>query len=150
MAKQIRITGVKEGVQNLKKYQIIKTQAVMDRLAKQAFKIELAAKEMCPVRYGRLRASITVNWAGGTADRAKIKAPVMAPQNPSKASDAVGRPPGAPKLSYAIGTNVKYGPAVEHGTSRMAARPYLHPAYFMHEGETILAIAKIMKVKVAL
>ena len=41
------VKGIPEVVANLKKYQLIKTQAIKDRLKKQAFKIELAAKEMC-------------------------------------------------------------------------------------------------------
>jgi hypothetical protein len=30
---------------------------------------------------------------------------------------------------YRIGTNVEYGPYVELGTSRMAARPHLRPGF---------------------
>jgi HK97 gp10 family phage protein len=34
-----------------------------------------------------------------------------------------------------IGTNVKYGPYVEHGTSRMPARPFIRPAATEHGKE---------------
>jgi len=144
------VSGIPEAVQNLKRYQLICIQAIKDRMKKQAFKIELAAKEMAPVRYGRLRASLTTNWSGSPMNRATIKSPCTAPENPSKPDDSAGRPDGPKDLVYIVGTNVVYGPAVEHGTSKMPGRPYLYPAYFMYEGETILAIAKIMKEDVRL
>jgi HK97 gp10 family phage protein len=33
------------------------------------------------------------------------------------------------RLSGGVGTNVEYAPFVEHGTSRMAAQPFLFPAF---------------------
>lgn len=144
MAEKI-VHGIPEVIANLKKYQFIKTQAVKDRLKKQSFKVELAAKEMCPVRYGRLRASITVNWAGSPMNKATIKSPCRAPENPSKPDDAVGQPTGPKDLLYAVGTNVDYGSWVEFDTSKRKGTPYIYPAYFMYEGETVMALAKIMK-----
>lgn len=32
-------------------------------------------------------------------------------------------------LAYVVGTNVQYGPMLEFGTSRMAARPWLLPSF---------------------
>ena len=142
MAEKI-VYGIPEVIANLKKYQLIKTQAIKDRLKKQAFKIETAAKEVCAVDTGRLRASISTNWAGSSMSEGKTGAQA----NPG---DGVKKPEGPKELVLVVGTNVKYGPHVEHGTSRMPARPYLYPAYFMHEGETILALAKIMKMDVKL
>lgn len=142
---KVWVEGIPEAIERLKKWQFIKTQAVKDRLKKQAFKVELAAKEMCPVKYGRLRASISTNWSGSDMDRAKIKSPCTAPENPSKSDDAIGRPSGPSELVCVVGTNVTYGPHVEHGTSKMPGRPYLFPAYFMYEGETVLAIGTILK-----
>jgi len=149
MAEKI-VHGIPEAIANLKKYQLIKTQAVKDRLKKQAFKVELAAKEMVPVQYGRAKASITTNWAGSTFNRASIKNPSRASENPSQPDDAVGKPDGPAELLYVVGTNVFYTPLLEHGSPKMPARPFLYPAYFMYEGETILAIAKIMKEDVRL
>jgi len=153
MARQV-VHGIPEAVANLKKYQIIKTQAIKDRLKKQGFKIELAAKEIATekgvVDTGRLRASISTNWAGSSTPRASIKNPIRDPRNPSKSDDGVGRPDGPKELVYVVGTNVKYAPAQEHGTSKLTGRPYLYPAYFMYEGETIRAIALIMKKDVKL
>ncbi len=142
MASQI-VRGIPEVIANLKKYQIIKTEAIKDRLKKQAFKIELAAKEVVVVDTGRLRASISTNWAGSSLSEGKTGSQAMS-------GDGIKKPDGAKDLVYAVGTNVKYGPAIEHGTPKRAATPYLFPAYFMYEGETILAIAAIMKMDVTL
>lgn len=137
------VRGIPEAVANLKKYQLIKTEAIKIRLKKQAFKIELAGKEMVPVDTGRLRASISTNWAGSSLGEGKTGAQ-------AKPGDGIKRPDGPKELVLVVGTNVHYGPAVEHGTSRMPGRPYIYPAYFMHEGETILAIVAIMKEDVTL
>jgi len=137
------VHGIPEVIANLKKYQLIKTQAIKDRLKKQAFKIELAAKEGCPVKTNRLRSSISTNWAGSSMSEGKTGGQAMS-------GDGVKKPDGPKDLVYVVGTNVKYGPYIEHGTSKMSAQPYLFPAYFMHEGETILAIAAIMKMDVRL
>jgi len=142
MASQI-VRGIPEVIANLKKYQIIKTEAIKDRLKKQAFKIELAAKEMAPVLTGRLRASTSTNWAGSSMSEGKTGSQAMS-------GDGIKKPAGAKELVYVVGTNVKYGPAIEHGTSKMSAQPYLFPAYFMYEGETIKAIGIIMKKDVRL
>jgi len=137
------VKGIPEVVANLKKYQIIKTQAIKDRLKKQAFKIELAAKEGCPVDTGRLRASISTNWADSPMSEGKTG-------KKAKPGDGIKKPEGPKDLVYVVGTNVKYGYWQEHGTKKMAAQPYLFPAYFMHEGETIKAIGIIMKKDVRL
>jgi len=151
MAERI-VSGIPEAIANLKKYQLIKTQAVKDRLKKQAFKVELAAKEMAPVspHGGRLRASITTNWAGSIFNRASVKNPCKKSENPTMPDDGIGKPDGLSELLYVVGTNVFYALYQEHGTSKMPARPFLYPAYFMYEGGTILALAKIMKEDVKL
>lgn len=68
----------------------------------------------------------------------------------AKSGDGVRKPTGPAELVYVVGTNVEYGEAVEQGTSKREATPYLFPAYFMHEGETIIAIGAIMKMDVRL
>jgi len=139
------VKGIPEVIANLKKYQIIKTQAIKDRLKKQAFKIELAAKEMCPVDTGRLRASISTNWAGSPMNEGKTG-------RQAKSGDGIKKPTGPKELVYVVGTNVKYARVQEHGwpPKNITAQPYLFPAYFMHEGETIKAIGDIMKKDVRL
>ena len=44
-----------------------------------------------------------------------------------------------------IGTNVDYGPHVELGTSKMAARPFLRPAAEGHSAEYKAVIEQVMK-----
>jgi hypothetical protein len=68
-------------------------------LVKRALRCQAAAKRLCPVDTGRLRASIA--W--------RIE------------RDAIG-------LHAKVGSNVAYAAYVEFGTRRMAARPYLRPA----------------------
>jgi len=137
------VTGIPEAIANLKKYQVIKTQAVKDRLKKQAFKVELQAKAVVAVDTGRLRASISTNWPGSNMNEGKTGAQ-------AKSGDGIKRPDGPSELVYVVGTNVFYAPIIEHGSSKMRARPYLFPAYFSYEGETIMALAKIMQEDVRL
>jgi len=152
MAEERVIQGIPEAIANLKKWQIIKVQAVKDRLKKQAFKVELLAKQMCPVKTGRLRASISTNWSGSDMGEGKIGAQ-------AKSGDGIKRPDGPPELVCVVGTNVKYARRIEHGffgedkagrTYAQEGRPYLFPAYFSYEGETIMALATIMKEDVKL
>ena len=155
MANEVKIVGLEEAVKRLKKWQIVKTQAVKDRLKKQAFKVELAAKDVITSlvynqpsdseyrRTGRLRASISTNWAGSGLSEGKTG-------GQAEAGDGVKQPQGPSELVYVVGTNVHYGPYVEFGTSKMVERPYLFPAYFSLEGETVAAIAKILKEDITL
>ena len=146
------VTGIPEAIANLKKYQIIKTQAVKDRLKKQAFKVELQAKSVVVVDTGRLRASISTNWSGSSMNEGKTGAQ-------AKSGDGIKRPDGPAELAYVVGTNVKYARRIEHGFIdvdklgrhyHQGGRPYLFPAYFSYEGETITALATIMKEDVRL
>ena len=68
-------------------------------LARKAIRCQAAAKRLCPVDTGRLRASIA--WRMG--------------------HDFGG-------LYAIVGTNVHYAAPVEFGTRTMRARPYLRPA----------------------
>lgn len=51
---------------------------------------------------------------------------------------------GASKAQARIGTNIEYGPYQELGTSRMAAQPYLRPAYDEKRGEALKEIADVL------
>ena len=97
----------------------------------------------CPVDTGRLRASISTNWAGSPMNEGKTG-------GKAKSGDGVKKPAGPKELVYVVGTNVEYSEDVEHGTKKREATPYLFPAYFMYEGETVAAIAMIMKKDVRL
>lgn len=166
MANQIdvKIEGVEKAIAALKKWQIVKRQACEDVLKEVGFKIEATAKAGCPVDTGRLRASITTNWSGSGMSRAQIKNPCTKPQNPTKPDDSLAQPNGEKGLVVVVGTNVEYGPAIEHGHvaatkggesfyglggvsvgTTVEGRPYLYPAYFSHEREVETRIATILK-----
>ena len=143
MANEVKIVGLEEAIKRLKKWQIVKTQAVKDRLKKQAFKVELAAKQVVAVDTGRLRASVSTNWAGSGMNEGKMSAK-------AQPGDGVSEPQGPKELVYVVGTNVHYAPHVEFGTAKMPARSFLFKAYFENEGETVAAIAKILKEDITL
>ena len=147
MPKAVISVDVETLVNNIKPYQLIKAQAVKDILKKNGFKIESYAKELVPVDTGRLRASISTNWSGSSMDRGKVS-------GSAKPDDGVGRPQGKPGLSVVVGTNVKYARRIEHGfmkTDKLGRKynqhdqPYLHPAYFMFEGQAIKEISVALK-----
>ena len=152
MANETRLVGLEDAIKRLKKWQIVKTQAVKDRLKKQAFKIELLAKESVPVDTGRLRASISTNWAGSGMSEGKTG-------GQAEAGDGAGQPQGPKELVYVVGTNVKYARRIEFGfvgedslgrKINQPGKPYLFPAYFSLEGDTVKAIAKILKEDITL
>lgn len=71
-----------------------------DEIKKTALSIEKDAKKRSPVDTGRLRGSIT-----------------------HKFNESMGG------IEANIGTNVEYANFVEYGTRKMAARPFLNPAF---------------------
>lgn len=110
----VKIEGIQELVKNLKAYQFIKKEAIRIAIERGALRVELAAKEMCPVDTGHLRSKITT-------DKSELQ-----------------------QFLAKVGTNVEYAAYVEHGTKKSKAQPYLHPALFMLEGEIIKDIEKIL------
>ena len=159
----VKVLGINEAMAKLKKYQVIKREASKVALMSVGFQIEAAAKQMAPVDFGRLRASISTNWSGSGIDSGKTGAkaePGDGVGNPGVVSRAFG-------FSVVVGTNVTYAKAVEHGhvqtpgrfvpaigkrlvASFVEGKPYLHPAYFMHEGEVIKRLSAVMKMPVKL
>lgn len=82
------------------------------------------AKRLCPVDTGRLRGSITYATQKSHGSG----------QEPATPEDY--EPQGTPeKGSVYIGTNVEYGPAIELGTSRQKAQPFLKPAIANNTGK---------------
>jgi len=79
---------------------------------------------------GRLRASITMNWADGLSGglSSLSRAPIENPAPNSEPDDGVGEPsPKANEFIVVVGTNVVYGEYLELGTSKMSPRPFLRP-----------------------
>lgn len=81
-------------------------------LVKVGLSVQSKARSLCPVDTGRLRSSIIMTR---------------------------GRDSGG--FYVEIGTNVKYAPHVEFGTTRMGARPYLLPAIALASGYLRGAVA---------
>jgi len=80
---------------------------------------------------GRLRASITWAISEGAQQGTMLVNPSTDPDNPSKESDAVDKPPKQKNIvTVIVGTNVEYAKALEFGFAprNLAARPYLRPA----------------------
>ena len=138
----VGIKGIPEAIANLKKYQLIKTQAVKDILKEKAFKIETLTKQTMSIKgvwdTGRGASSISTNWAGSNLAEGKTGSKALP-------GDGVKQPGGPKDLIYVIGSNVHYLKHHEFGTSKIAARPFLYPAYFSYEGETIEKIKAILR-----
>jgi len=129
----VKVEGVEKAISELKKYQVIKRQAIKDILAEVGFKIEGDAKREVRVDTGRLRASVSTGISGklGHSDK-----------------DKVDQPSGERGMVVVVGTNVEYAPYQEFGTRKMSGKPYLYPAYHKNEGEALKRISKVMKKKV--
>ena len=151
MADQInvRMVGTEKAIKDIKKWTEEKVEEVKTVLLKTGFKVETSAKEMAPVLTGRLRASISVNWSGSGLNEGRVT-------SPAKKGDGVSQPPGKKGLTVAVGTNVKYARRREHGfvgTDSLGRRynesgkPYLYPAFFMHEGDIEKGLKKEFKKK---
>ena len=95
---------------------------------------ERHAKDMCPVKTGRLRGSITY----ATADRHSKGQP------PAQQGDYDMRGKPEPKSVY-IGTNVEYAAQVETGSSGRKPKPYLKPAVQNYKGEYQQIIERYLK-----
>lgn len=136
----VKVMGIEKAVRSLKKYQFVKSDATKRMLKITGFKIEGDAKIKAPVDTGRLKSSISTNWSSSSMNKGKTGAK-------AKAGDGVGRPRGKPGLVVVVGSNVKYAPYQELGTRKMAAHPYLYPAYWMHKMELAKDLAKVFKKK---
>jgi len=153
----VKCEGIEKTIANLKKFAVVKREACKTILKEEGFKIETDAKAMCPVKTGRLRASISTNWAGSGKNRGRTG-------SKAEANDGVGQPGGPDGLVVVVGTNVEYGPSVEFGHvaaskqgeggfmgigigvgTVVGGRPFLTPAYLSHEGELEKRLAAVVK-----
>jgi len=100
MSFSAKITGTAELLKNIEKADKEMVAILSKELLKGALIVERDAKKLCPVLTGRLRSSITFTQ------------PKIIRGN----------------LVSKVGTNVEYGPDVEHGTQHQRAQPYLLPA----------------------
>jgi len=143
----IKIDGLEELKKNVRFYKVLCPEATRKALKIIGFKVETYAKQICPVLTGRLRGSLSTNWAGSGIAEGKTS-------GKAKTGDGMGEPPGEKGMIVAVGTNVVYARRVEHGffgpdsLGRVYAqqgKPYLFPAYFTYEGEVMGEIVKEFK-----
>lgn len=72
---------------------------------------------------GRLRASISTNWAGSGKQNGDV-------EGQAQPGDGIGMPElHEDKFKVVVGTKVDYAPWLEFGTSAIAERPFMRPAY---------------------
>lgn len=143
----VKMVGTKKAVLDIKKWTEKRGEAVKKILLSTGFKVETSAKEMVPVKTGRLRGSISTNWAGSGMRKGKVT-------SPAKKGDGVGQPAGEKRLKVITGSNVKYARRIEHGfvgkdklgrQYNQSGKPYLYPAFFMHEGDIEKGLKKEFK-----
>lgn len=120
MKTTIRLKGSPEMTAKLRKLGDAAAGQALERAAVAgALLIHGAAVPKTPYKTGNLRRSLHVGGhageSGGLAD--------------TKGTDVGGNEHSRARARVLIGTNVEYAPFVEFGTSRMAARPYLRPAF---------------------
>ncbi len=117
MADEVIVVGARELGRNIHSTEAkIKTN-IEEALIKSALFVERDAKLNSPVDTGRLRASIShVENDFGT-------------NNPS----------------IEIGTNVEYAQAVEYGTSKKAAHPFLFPAFNSNKQRILKELARSLR-----
>jgi len=92
--------------------------------------VEGQAKELCPVKTGRLKGSIT------TASYSKQ----TMPQSPATGSDTIQPPRDDSEVL--VGTAVEYGPYMEFGTVRSDAKAFLRPALDLARGEAMTIVER--------
>jgi HK97 gp10 family phage protein len=120
----------------------------MMRLIKAGRLVEKMAKHIAAVDTGKMKATITTNWTGGKESSKVGRLARKTRLTSSKTGRIVtsepvtGISPPLTPFTVIIGSNAKYAPFVELGTSKMSAQPFLRPALFGARN----AIRKIMGV----
>jgi HK97 gp10 family phage protein len=115
-----------------------KIERAQKRLLTIGFMISRSAKQFCPSDTGRLRASISVNWSGSGKIRGSTDSFTKALKVTSHDSqldvgslnnDGIGQPSSIGHYQVVVGTNVRYAPFVEFGTSKMGNTPFLRAGF---------------------
>lgn len=108
---------------------------------KAAFDVEREAKQNAPVDTGALKASIYVSTKG-KSDYAKASADAKAIQ---PKAEIFPEEKAQEELEAIIGVGVDYGEAVEHGTTRQRAQPYMTPAVEKIRPQFEKAVEKVLE-----
>lgn len=120
-----RVLGLDELIDDLNRLNDrLGDEAIEDVLLSGGYVFEGAAKPLTPVDTGFLRASIYTSSPRVNGYAAALAA--ARSFNP----DGEALPPAQPeRLQVVVAVAAEYGAPVEYGTSRMAARPFLRPAF---------------------
>lgn len=116
MAAKIGINGGKELAEKFKKISKDVENELEQALMTGGLRVERDAKIKVPVDTGRLRSSIATRLTAEGDSR-----------------------------YVEVGTNVKYAPYVEYGTSKQPAQPFLYPAFAENKQKIFNDIAKAFK-----
>jgi HK97 gp10 family phage protein len=111
------VSGSKELKNRLESIQKTATNEVEQALLNGALYVERDAKIAAPVDTGRLRSSITHDAKDFGSENPYVE----------------------------VGTNVEYAQAVEYGTSRAPAQPFLMPAHEQNKQKILKLIAQAIK-----
>lgn len=114
---RVEVDGVEQLKSNFKKISKTASNEVEQALINGALMVERDAKIKAPVDTGRLRQSLSYQEENFGSKNPAVK----------------------------VGTNVDYAPPVEFGTSKMAARPFLRPAFNENKDKILKEIAKAMR-----
>jgi len=91
------------------------------------------------VDYGRLWASLSVNWNGSGMSNGRVA-------GKAKPEDGIKEPSAQPdKVSVVVGTNIQNPPYpffLELGTSKMEPRPFVRPVFQKYKGKIVNAMKK--------
>ncbi|SRR6266700_2483733 len=109
----IEVTGIQGVNQTLEAKMNEIRRKVLDAVQGAAIDCQAEAKKACPVDTGRLRSSIQIKAGTSGIDKSGFDIGMT----------------NMMSFERIVGTNVEYGPYVELGTSKMAARPFLFPAF---------------------
>lgn len=90
--------------------------------------VEGQAIDLCPVKTGRLKGSITTQADTGEGTRVRA---------PATSGDQISKPPAG---EVWVGTNVEYGPFIEFGQLRKNAQPFLRPALDLAKGRVLTIV----------
>jgi HK97 gp10 family phage protein len=102
--------------------------------------VEGQAKQLCPVNYGYLAASITTqSKTNGTHPGAPTSGGAPKGINPGPPPKMEIDKPGDDN-EVLVGTGVFYAPYVEFGTYKTNSQPFLRPAFDLAKGKTLTIV----------
>lgn len=151
MSFKAKLTGISGFKKSLNAYKRTKTQQIVDQTNTSAINVDRNAKKAAPVGTpestgvpgyagGRLRSSIHPIYAGQVDGSFPYR-------NDGGDSFDGGTGERMGPTEAAVATNVEYASFVENGTHKMAAQPFLFPAWETERPRYIKAMRRITQMK---